>query len=150
MYGDPSEETDTKLAVKVLLILYRFLDSSTLNEQNSSKMLRWIYTLTAMNTFELCMELSNVVTSIKKKLLKLGFFILERFKKVDCSNLSHDDEEEFKLLVSNLIRSKEKEVDQFKYEMCRLCEIYVPLNKLPRHLIECERSHQIRYHQSKI
>lgn len=28
--------------------------------------------------------------------------------------------------------------------------MYLPLNKLPLHLIECERTHQIRYNEGKL
>lgn len=41
-------------------------------------------------------------------------------------------------------------MSDLKYEMCRLCEKYLPLNKLPLHLIECERTHQIRYNEGKL
>lgn len=52
------------------------------------------------------MELSSVFTSIKKKMLKLGYLILSKFKNVDCSAINPSDEEQFKRLVCNLIKAK--------------------------------------------
>lgn len=54
-------------------------------------MLRWIQVLTSADTFVLSMELSGILTSITKSLLKLGFVILRKFKKVDCSNVIQEN-----------------------------------------------------------
>jgi hypothetical protein len=57
------------------MILYGLLKTECIKEENSSKMLRWIYDICNMSTLPL--ELCNVVTSIKKKLIKLGFILLK-------------------------------------------------------------------------
>jgi hypothetical protein len=54
---------------------------------------------------ELSMELCNVVTSIKKRIIKLGFSILLKIKhEKHDSNKEIGDEEEFKIAVSHLIK----------------------------------------------
>lgn len=51
IFDDPSEEVDVDLGIKVLVIFHKLLSSAYLNDHNSSKVLRWIHTLTVMNTF---------------------------------------------------------------------------------------------------
>ncbi len=43
IFDDPSEEADIETSIKVLTIFYKLLSATTLTEDNSSRMLRWIY-----------------------------------------------------------------------------------------------------------
>lgn len=58
------------------MIFYGLLKTEYIKNGNSSKVLRWIYDISNINTLPL--ELCNVITSIKKKLIKLGFILLKR------------------------------------------------------------------------
>jgi hypothetical protein len=55
---------------------------------------------------ELSMELCNVVVSIKKKLIKLGFCLLKDIQPKKECNINNGNEEEFKVAVSHLIKKK--------------------------------------------
>ena len=56
---------------------------SSVRKENSFKLLKWIDDIIVMSSFPICMELSNVVSSIKKKLIKLGFLIIEKHMKIE-------------------------------------------------------------------
>ena len=83
-FEEASEETDTAESIKILIIFYELLKTSMLTEKNSTKMLRWIYDLTVLTSYELCIDLCNIISSIKRKLLKLGFLILKKHQKINC------------------------------------------------------------------
>ena len=95
-----------KSSIKVMILFYQILSVAQLNEDNSSKVLGWIYDITTLSSFSLCLEISNIICSVKKKLLKIGFLILSKFKHVKCKNSDSLDEEEFKSLVARLIHQK--------------------------------------------
>jgi|688.fasta_scaffold855408_1 hypothetical protein len=60
-----------------LIILYGILKIENINEDNRNKILKWIFDITNINSMELSMELCNMITSIKKRLLRLGFSLLK-------------------------------------------------------------------------
>ncbi len=45
-----------------------------------------------MSSLQLCMDLSNVITSLKRRLLRLGFLILKKFNNIDCAEQLRSDE----------------------------------------------------------
>ncbi len=60
-----------------LIILYGILKIENINQDNRNKILKWIFDITNINSMELSMELCNMITSIKKRLLRLGFSLLK-------------------------------------------------------------------------
>lgn len=61
-----------------LSIFYSLLKLKTVTSHNCYQLLKWIYDLTLM---ELSLELSNLKSSITKKLVALGFSILDSLRK---------------------------------------------------------------------
>lgn len=45
---------------------------------------------------------------------------------------------------------KEEAISQLQYEICRVCESYVPLNGIAAHLNQCEQAHQKQYLEGKL
>ena len=86
-FQDASDETDTAESIKVLIIFYRLLETTTITEENSAKMLKWIYQLIELSSYSLSIELCNIISSVKRKFLKLGFLILKKFQKIDCEGI---------------------------------------------------------------
>lgn len=60
------------------MIFYGLLKLVTVDEENSFKLLKWVYDVVEYGALPICMELSNVICSIKKKLIKLGFSIINK------------------------------------------------------------------------
>jgi hypothetical protein len=103
-----------------LILFHRLLSTLWISEENSSKLLRWIFDLVNLSAYSLCLELSNIIESAKKKLLKLGFLILGSYPRISCEGMRHS-EENFNRLVASLIEEKEREVSELQYEICRVC-----------------------------
>ena len=69
---------DPKENIRVLTVLYCLLSTTVIKENNSCKMLRWIYDLTNQS-FCLCLEFRTIIEATKNKLLKVGFLILSQY-----------------------------------------------------------------------
>jgi hypothetical protein len=59
------------------MIFYGLLKLGCLDPDNSFTVLKWLYDLVLQGKSLLPMELTNVISSVKKKLVRLGFSIID-------------------------------------------------------------------------
>jgi hypothetical protein len=77
IFDEDLDETSKQNGITCLIILYGFLKIENINEYNRNKILKWVFDITNINSMELSMELCNMIASIKKRLIKLGFSLLK-------------------------------------------------------------------------
>lgn len=70
--GEGSIEEEDNLPC--LIVLQSLLRIDAIRSEDRSRVLKWIYELCSLNVSS--MELCNLLASIKKKLLRLGFSLL--------------------------------------------------------------------------
>jgi hypothetical protein len=88
------DEGSRDSGVRCLIILQSLLRLESVRAEDSSKVLKWVYELACVNAMELSMELCNVLTSIKKRLIRLGFSVLEGIAKEEKSAETQKSTEE--------------------------------------------------------
>lgn len=81
------------------------LSIEAITSHNRSKVLKWVYDISNINGMELSMELCNMLASIRKRLIRLGFTLLKDIQ--NGKGVSGGSEEEFKVAVSRMIKAKE-------------------------------------------
>lgn len=85
-------------------IIYGILKTEGVNEDNCSKLLKWVHDLTGFYGLDISLELCTVLESSKKRLLRFGFSLLRRIKKWPDSKIIDGNEEQFKEAVGKLIQ----------------------------------------------
>lgn len=62
--------------IQCLIAMQSLLRLDAIRSEDRSRVLKWIYELCSLNVSS--MELCNLLASIKKKLLRLGFSLLDK------------------------------------------------------------------------
>lgn len=80
VFDEDLEESSRQNGVTCLTILRGVLSIDCITPQNRSKVLKWVFDLANINGMELSMELCNMLASIKKRLIRLGFSLLSNIQ----------------------------------------------------------------------
>jgi hypothetical protein len=113
VFDDELEESSRQHGITCLNILRGVLSIDAITPHNRNKVLKWVFDIANINGMELSMELCNMLASIRKRLIRLGFTLLRDIQK--GKGVNGGSEEEFKAAVSRLIKAKEEEISGLKF-----------------------------------
>lgn len=85
-------------------LIYGILKTESVNDNNSSKLLKWVHDLTGFYGLDISLELCTILESSKKRLLRFGFSLLRRIEKWTDTKRIDGNEEQFKEAVEKLIK----------------------------------------------
>ena len=98
----------------MLVLFYNLLSIVQLSEDNESRVLRVIFDLLSLNPLP-SPQFSSIITSLKSKLLAVGFLILKKIQLHFHPEETSQDEEQFKRLFTLLVRQKEKDIGKLQF-----------------------------------
>lgn len=104
VFDKDSEEKARERGIFCMSLIYGILKTESVNDDNCSKLLKWVHDLTGLYGLDISLELCTILESSKKRLLRFGFSLLRRIEKWPDIKRIDGNEEQFKEAVEKLIQ----------------------------------------------